>query len=214
MKQHQKIVAAALVALVVVVGVWYVAFWRPETSHLATARADQAAEVSQLASEQQQLVQLQGEQPKVAQEKQTLAELVGMLPDGPSLDQLLRTIVRAARVSGVVVPSVGTPQPAGWGAPPSAAPTSAPTASATAPGPQSITVSLTVSGSNASILRFVTALDSQPRIYVVDSFSLAAPQSTGAVAALPQTSVTVQAFYESSASGNPTFPGASSVGSG
>lgn len=244
MKQQQRIALIALVAVVVVLGAWYAAFWRPETSHLKAAQSNQAQAAAQLTADQAQLAQLQAERPKLAAEKKTLARLVQAVPNGPSLDQLLRTISTAAHSAGVFVTAVSTPQPTGWGASASSvgatpgsasAPTAGPAAtgstatgaastsaastssgtaaSAAAPaaqGPGAVQVTVNVTGLNAHILNFITALDAQPRIYVVDSFGLQAPSTSGSSVNSPSllsTGIVLQAFYESAGSGNPTFPG-------
>ena len=197
-KPEQRIGLAALTAIVVVLVVWFMAFWKPEGSSLRAAQKSEAQAAAQVASDQAQIATLKADAPKVAKEKAVLQKLVQELPDGPSLDQMLVTINRAASASGVTLTSVGTPEPSGWGSPAGA---SVPT---TAAGPESISLNLGVTGSQATVLKFVSALDAQPRLYVVDSFSLSKPLGGSPVMS---TSLTVQGFFESSASNNPTFPG-------
>ena len=197
-KPEQRIGLVAAAAIVVVLVVWFMAFWKPEGSSLRAAQKSEAQAAAQVASDQAQIATLKADAPKVAKEKAVLQKLVQELPDGPSLDQMLVTINRAASASGVTLTSVGTPEPSGWGSPAGA---SVPT---TAAGPESISLNLGVTGSQATVLKFVSALDAQPRLYVVDSFSLSKPLGGSPVMS---TSLTVQGFFESSASNNPTFPG-------
>jgi Tfp pilus assembly protein PilO len=198
-KRNERIAMVALGALIVVVIAWYMAFWRPETSHLKAARTSEAQAASQVASDQAQIASLKADAPKVAQEKAVLEKLVQAVPDGPSLDQMLSTINSAAVGAGVTLTDVGTPEPSGWGGSYSS---SAPAVSS---GAGSITLTLGVTGPQARVLRFVSALDSEPRLYVVSSFTLGNPSGTSGAMT---TSLTVYGFFESASSGNPTFPGA------
>ena len=197
-KPEQRIGLAALAAVLVVFVVWFVAFWKPEGSSLRAAQKSEAQAAAQVASDQAQIATLKADAPKVAKEKAVLEKLVEEVPDGPSLDQMLLTVNRAAASSGITLNTVGTPEPSGWGTPPASSP---PT---TASGPQYISLSLGVTGSQAQVLKFVSALDAQPRLYVVNSFSLSAPSSGHAAIS---TTLTVQGFFESAAANNPTFPG-------
>jgi Tfp pilus assembly protein PilO len=197
-KFEQKVAALAVAVIALVLTVWFVAFWRPEGSGLQAAKKAEAQAAEQVASDQAQIAMLRADAPKVAKEKVILQKLLRELPDGPSLDQMLLTINRAAASSGVVLSSVGTPEPSGWGTPPGS------TTPVTVAGPQSISISLGVTGTPARVLRFVSALDAQPRLYVVNSFSLSAPPAGHSVVS---TSLTVQGFYQSAASNNPVFPG-------
>ena len=191
--KRQHIAAGAVLLLVLV---WYVALWSPEGSHLKAAQQRLSEAQAQVASAQEQLLLLRAEQPKLKAEKKVLADLVTALPNGPSLDQLLRTVQQAAVASGVDLTSLSTPQPSGWAAQAGAAASS----SAGPAGAQFIAMSANVGGTAADVLQFVKALDSQPRIYVVTSFSLGTN-------ATEQTNVTFDAFFVSGATSDPTFPG-------
>ena len=196
-KQERIGLAAVAVVALVVMG-WFLAFWRPEGASLRTAQKNEAQAVSQVTSDEAQIATLRADAPKVKKEKAVLQKLVQEVPDGPSLDQMLVTINRAASAAGITLVSVGTPEPSGW------AGSSGPSAPAVATGPESLSLALGVSGSQSALLRFVETLDAQPRLYVVNSFSLTRPSSTGAAVS---TSLTVEAFFESAASNIPTFPG-------
>jgi hypothetical protein len=200
-KLATKVGAVALGGLLVVVGVWYGLFWRSETSHLQVERQDQAQASNNVSMLQGQVAALEALQKKIPAERAQLAKLRQVVPDGPSLDQLLVTIVDAASKAGVAVQSVGMPVPSGWGGSPAAGAT-APTAS----GPQSITLPISVSGDAARLMRFITALDAESRLFVVTQFSLSSPSVAGAAqaaAAQGTTSLTVEAFYVSAASADP-----------
>lgn len=197
--KRSGIAAAAGAALVIVVAVWYLGFWRPEASRLQAARASEAQAAQQVSFDQLQLTSLKAEQPQVAREKGVLKQLVQDIPDGPSLDQLLNTVNAAGKSAGVTVSAVGTPQPSGWGA--LGAPSSASTG-----GPSTINVSVTINGDKAQVMKFITTLDHQPRIYVVTAFSVA-PHAAAGNSSTNSTSLNVEAFYETAKSQNPTFPG-------
>ena len=196
--KQERIGLAALGAVALVVIVWFVAFWRPEGSSLRTAQKNEAQAAAQVSSDEAQIATLRADAPKVKKEKAVLQKLVQEVPDGPSLDQMLVTINRAASAAGITLVSVGTPEPSGW------ATSSGPSAPAAATGPDSLSLALGVSGSQPEILRFVSTLDAQPRLYVVNSFSLTRPTNNGAAVS---TSLTVETFFQSAASNNPTFPG-------
>lgn len=205
MKMTRRVVLITLCALVLVVGVWYGALWRPAEKHLATLRSQQTTAADNVLALQFRVGALRAEQKQLPKEKRALAELEAAIPADPGLDQLIKVIDSAANKAGVSLTSLGTPPPSGWGT----------TAASTAPGPgpQDMTVNVGLQGSDRSILQFVTALGSEPRLFVVDSFSLnSAPGASGASGtAGPATtstySVTVSAFYLSGASNNPVFPG-------
>jgi Tfp pilus assembly protein PilO len=194
MKQ-QRVALASLVALAAVLAVWFLVFWNPEGSRLKAANQAQIA--AKVAGQEAQLATLKADQPKLKAERAVLAKLVQAVPDGPALDQMLHTINAAALSAGVSLDLVGTPEPAGWGGSTGAAPATS--------GAQSLGLSLDVTGTQAHVLRFVTTLDRQPRLYVVSSFGLSTPQS-GAGANV-QSSFQVETYYVSASANNPTFPG-------
>jgi Tfp pilus assembly protein PilO len=201
MKQ-QRIVIVAAVAIVVVLGAWFGALWHPETSRLKSAQASESAAVVGLSTVKDQLVALKSEEPMVAREAAVLRDLIGAVPNGPSLDQMLRTINAAAIESGAAITSVGTPQPAGWGAASS-------TTAAAQSGPTSMTVALGVEGTDAQLLKLVTALNSEPRLYVITALSLSATLAGGGVGS---TGLTVEAFFVPTVGSNPLFSASTPLG--
>jgi Tfp pilus assembly protein PilO len=199
-----KVGLIALAGMLAVAGAWYELFWRPETSHW---RAEAKAEVQaagRVSSLEGQLAALEALQKKVPLERLELAKAREEVPDGPSLDQLLVTIVGAASKAGVSVQSIGTPEPSGWGATTGGA-------ASTGSGPAALTLPIGVTGSPEGVLKFVEALDSSPRLYVVTQFQLnfSTQQTSQTANASPQgTSLTVMAFYVSASPANPVadFP--------
>ena len=220
MKQYRIALFAALGVIVVLVA-WYAVLWRPDGSPEGGAgKRGAGGSPGQYGAGPAR--NARAEQPKVKAEEAVFQKLVQALPDGPGLDQLMRTINSAAAKAGVSITTLGTPEPESWGtftapAPASAPATaSAPTMAPTAAGPEFLSLSVDVNGTNAQILKLITALDKQPRIYVVESFGLISPvvgtstgPSSGTSGASSGGSATldVEAFYVSAASNNPTFPG-------
>ena len=161
----RRIALITLGALVIVVGAWYGALWRPAQKHLATLRSEQTVAASNVMALQAQADALRGEQKQLPKDRVELSQLQAAIPNGPSLDQLIKVIDNAAHQAGVSLTSLATPPPAGWG-------TSGAAPSATGSGPQDFQVSVGLSGTDRGVLQFVTDLDSQARLFVVDSFSL------------------------------------------
>jgi hypothetical protein len=216
----RRVALIALAGLVIVTGIWYVAFWGPESSQLKTARTDEAQAETNVVSLTGQLAGIRAELRQLPGERATLALLNQAVPEGPSLDELLKTITAAAAKAHVGLTSIGTPQPAGWG-------TSAAAQGAAPAGPPTITLSIGITAaSNLEILNFVTALETQPRLYVVDSLALQDFAGTGSPASakgsgksltghsagaseatnadpVQATSITVQAFYVTASSNDP-----------
>jgi Tfp pilus assembly protein PilO len=189
----------ALAGLVLVVGGWFLLFARPESSHLHALQKQQSQAESNVAMLEARLGALKALQLKTPAERAALGKLEQAVPEGPSLDQLLDSLNHAAVKAGVTLGSISTPTPAGWAATASGTP-SAPSGA----GPQSIDLDVSVNGTNAQVLSFVTALDSEPRLFVVDNFSLSGTsQATGKKVLMGTTAISVQAFYISAASADP-----------
>lgn len=194
----QKVVGLAAAAAVLIVAVaWYMAFWKPEVGRLKTAQANLAQVNSQVATDQAQLAALKAQAPKVKSERAVLKKLVQAVPNGPSLDQALRTVRNAASTAGIKIQSLSVPPPANWGG-------AGVSASATG-GPINLPLSVAATGTQSQLLGFVRALDAQPRLYVVTAFGLTA--SGGAGAHQVSTTFSINSFYASSTATSPVFPG-------
>ena len=195
----RRVALLALVGLVVVVGGWFGLFWRSETSHLHKLEGQRTEAIGNVDQLQGELAALKALQLKTPAERAALSTLQQAVPEGPSLDQLLDALNNAALSAGVTVSSIATPTPAGW-----AGSTSGTPATASGAGAQSMSLSVSVNGTNQQVLRFVSALDSEKRLFVVDTFSLdGSSQATHGQAAVGSTALTVQAFYISSTSNDP-----------
>ena len=206
------------------VGAWYGALWRPAQKHLATLRAEQVVAADNVLSFETQVDALRADQKQVPKERVALCHLddrTGRSGPGPA-DQGNR---QRGQEAGMSLTS--------WVRPRRPAGDSSVGDGRGRAGPQSIAVSL--QGSDRSVLRFVTDLDSEPRLFVVNSFDLdSAPGASqrpgparlagGAGTAPVGTyrpgsargrrgrpantySVSITAFFVSEASNNPVFPG-------
>jgi Tfp pilus assembly protein PilO len=191
----RRVALISLAGLLVVVAGWYLVFWRSETSHLHALKTQESKAVANVSQLETQLAALRVLQREVPAEDAALGKLDQDVPQGPSLDELLDVINHAATVAGVTLASVTTPEPSGWGGPSSTSTQGA----ASGPGPQTMTLAISVNGNNAGLLRFITALDSAPRLFVVDNFSL----NSSSQSAIGSTALTVETYYVSSASGDP-----------
>jgi Tfp pilus assembly protein PilO len=191
----------ALIAVVAVVGVWYGLFWRPESSHLAAARTQEQQAAAEVNTEQATLFQLRAQHSKLGQQEALLGRFLKAVPDGPSLDEVMSTLNSAAANAGVMITTIGTPTPSGW------AGSTSNTATVASAGPDSLDISLTVDGSTAQVLKFVTALDNEPRTYVVGSFGLSAGNGALTAGTQQRATLSVSVFFQSTTSNNPTFPG-------
>ncbi len=217
MKNTQRIALITVAALLVVVGVWYVALWRPAQSHIDSLRAQQVTAAANVETLQAQVDVLRAQERRLPAERAALVKLDEAIPADPGLDQLLKVVDNAVAEAGMTLTSIGTPPPSGWG-------TSGAAPSSATAGPQSITVSIGVLGSDTQMLRLVTDLNSEPRLFVVNSLTLdslpgsATPASSAGVTTGAGTSgssasdgntysVSVTAFFVSGASNNPVFPG-------
>lgn len=190
----KRVALGALGAIFVLCGLWYGLFWRTETSHLKLAKQQLEQVDQQVATDQGQVISLRAQVKLGTEEKPVLSRLVGLLPYGPSLDQLYSTIGSACSRSGVQLTSLGTPSPSGWGSAAAAAGSS----TFSIPGAETLTVTFQLKGSPSQVISLINRLDHSTRLYLVTNLSMT---SSGAA------SLTVQAFYGSSDGNDPIFPG-------
>lgn len=185
-----------LVVLVVFAG-WYAGLYRSEVSHVNALKTKEQAAASSLLGLETRYASLVSNEKQLGKQRALLARLSRAVPDGPELDNLVTTLYGAATATGVQLTSIGSPAPANFGV------ISMPGAAVT-PGPYELALSLSVAGTPSEIEHLVRVLDSDPRLFVVDSFSL----SFGAGAANPGpanraaqaqtgTTLSVRAFYAS-----------------
>lgn len=218
MNVTRRLALITLGALVLVVGVWYGALWRPAEKHLSTLKAAQVVAANNVMSLQAQVGALRAAQKQLPKDRAALAALDAAIPADPGLDQLIKVINNVATQAGVSLTTIGTPAPSGWGQ-------SGGAVAGTGPGPEDLSVSIGVQGSDVKLLQFVTDLNAAPRLFVVDGFSLTSAPRTGAVSSgssnvspgssdvssgssdVSSYSLSVTTFFVSATSNNPVFPG-------
>jgi len=180
---------------------WFEGFSQPESHHIANLQQQEqvaAGKVTQLDAQYSTLIRSEKQLPA---ERAALAKLSAAVPNGPELDNLVKSLWAAGDASGAQLVDISSPQPADFGA---ATP-------ATLSGPAEINLTVSVNGTPAQVESLVNHLDSQPRLFVVDSFSLQnpAPSSPSGAAKTNSTatgagsSVTLRAFYAMASSDNP-----------
>lgn len=161
MTAMRRIGAIAAAAVVVVAAVWYLALFRPESAKLTAAHKAHAAAELQKSDLEKQVVQLKALERQIPHDRAELATLRKNVPDNPSLPAVLAQLHTAASASGVELTSVG-PNPVA----------TASSSSAASSGPQSITLSMTATGSYPQMVQFFDLLATMPRTVVLDTVSI------------------------------------------
>jgi len=175
----KRIAMVAGAATIVVVFIWYVALFRPESHHLSQVRAQHAQIEHQIASLQQQVSSLKALEVKVPADRAELSALNSSVPSTPDLTDVLNQLHSLATASGLEVTSVNPALQAGAAtAPP-------------APGAlQSIQLTMVATGTYQQLTGFLTALATMPRSVVVDSLSVSTANQAQLTASL-----NAQIFY-------------------
>lgn len=154
---------------VLVVAVWALLLYRPQSHHLATAHKAQAAAEQQLTGLQQQEASLQNIYAHIGADKAKYAVLETALPNDPHLPSAIDQINAASRATGLQITSISPTAPA--------ATTS--TQAKSSPGPRSITVSISGQGLYPQATAFVTDLTRSSRMFVVNSLQLSGGGNNG-----------------------------------
>lgn len=149
--------------VVVLIIIWYMALFRPESSHLKAAHSDYAAAQQQVTKLQGQVSSLVALEKQIPADSQRLNVYQAAVPKTPDLQDVLAQLHNAAITSGVQLSSVS---PSG---PPSGRSGSS---STPAGGPQPVQLSMSATGTYAQLMSFITQLTQMPRTLVVDSASI------------------------------------------
>lgn len=159
----KQLAAVAGVAAVVLLAVWYMALFKPQSHKLTVAhKADAAAKV-QISSLHQQVIQLQALEKEIPSDNAKLGHYQQAVPNSPQLSASIRSIQQAATGAGVTLNSLAPAVPTS---------TSGSGKSAVA-GAQTIPVTIAAQGTYAGLTAFMSALTSMPRTLVIGSTSLA-----------------------------------------
>jgi Tfp pilus assembly protein PilO len=185
-----------LIAVLVVVGGWYEGLYRPEASHIKNLKAtEQTAQVALLSLETRYLDLVKSKK-ELPQERAALARLEQAVPNDPELDSLVKTLFSAAAKAGVQLDEIGSPAPPSFGVP-AVAGTVAPT------GPAELAMTVDVVGTASEVEKLYRVLDAEPRLFVINNFSLtssaaaAATAGVGATAKAGAVSLSLDVFYAS-----------------
>jgi len=197
-------IGVGLVLIVMLVG-WFEGFYHPEAQHIASLQTDEQVASAKVVQLDGQYAGLLKSEKRLPAERAALAALRGAVPNGPELDNLVKSLWAAADAAGVQLSTISSPQPAGFGV----------LAPASIPGPAQVMLIIGVNGSPSQVEALVNALDSEHRLFVVDSFSLqdptggsptkgSKPSGAGTGAATGAgSSITLRAFYGLASSDNP-----------
>jgi Tfp pilus assembly protein PilO len=152
----------ALIAVLVVFGGWYEGLYHPETSHITKLKAaEQLAQVNVLTLETRYADLVKSEK-KLPAERAALAKLERAVPNDPDLDSLVKTLFSATAAAKVTLASISSPQPADFGDP----------LATTVTGPIVLALTLSVSGTSSGIEQLYRVLDAEPRLFVINNFSV------------------------------------------
>lgn len=187
----QKFVGVAAAVVVLVVGAWFFAVWKPLNHRLGAAEITQAQTESRVAGLRAQVVAFVAEERHAPAERAALRKLDEAVPRSPELSTALRDLASAAASSGAGLSSISPSAPA-------VGPSGT---SGTTVGPTPLTLSLAATGSYRQLTGFVRDIESLPRLFVVSSIALngGGGASTGgsASAAAMSLSLNVEMFYAS-----------------
>jgi len=158
-------VIVAIVAAAMLAAFWFVG-WSPATSNLQKAHANATVATGQMTQLRGQVAALLTAERKAPLYRSQLNQLKQAIPDDPSYPTVIDELTSIASSSGValstIAPSVTTSASA-----------------ATTSGPATLGLSLSVTGTYSQVLSFLTALQQQTRIYVVDSINLSGGSGPG-----------------------------------
>jgi Tfp pilus assembly protein PilO len=164
----RRISIVALAAALVIVAVWYLALFSPQSKKLASAHKAQAAAEQQVTQLQGQVTQLEALQKQIPADQKRFSALSAAIPDNAQLDSALRDLHSAAVSSGATLSSV-TPSAPSTGA---AGSTTTPAASQSGAVP-SITLAMTASGDYGQLRSFLSNLYSMQRTLVINQLAIA-----------------------------------------
>ena len=161
-------VLIGVVAGVAVIGVWFVALWKPQQAEIGKAKKQAAAAEQQATDLGLQVSRLQDLKSRTALQQSQLERLRVAIPDQPNLGEFILDANQAATKAGIDFLSITPAQPA--------AGTPAPGAAGAAPA--SVRLSMTITGGYYQVIDFLNRVEAMPRIVVLDDVALTA--GTGA----------------------------------
>lgn len=175
MNATKRISAVTAGAAVVLIVIWYMALFRPQSHHLTSAHKAYASAEAQINQLQQQADRLEALERQIPADNAKLSTLNSAVPSTPDLKDVLDQLHGLATSTGCQLTAVNP-----------ATPTTSGTATA---GPQSLQTTMTVTGSYPQLMSFMTGLTRIPRTVVVDSVSI------GSASGGLQAQLTTRIFY-------------------
>jgi Tfp pilus assembly protein PilO len=159
---NRRLLIPVGVGLVVLI-LWYVALWSPQSSALSKAKKRTEDAIAKRDTLRTQITRLQESQKDQPLKQAQLETMRVAIPDDPSLAQFILDANDAASKAGIDFLSI-TPTPPGAGGATGGA---AASASLTP-----IRIGMTISGGYFQVLNFINLLNNLPRIVVVDGLGL------------------------------------------
>lgn len=164
----RRIWAVAAGAALVLVLVWYLAAFRPQSHRLHNANATYTQTEQQIAQLRTKVKGLEALKTQVPHDKAELKRLTAAVPKGPDLKDVLDQLQTLAVTSGVQLTSVN----------PSMQPT--PSNTSAAGSTQVVQLNLATNGSYPQLMSFVSGLAKLQRTVVVESTTIGS-QASGAL---------------------------------
>jgi Tfp pilus assembly protein PilO len=197
----RRILIGAALALVVIVVGWFEGFSQPESHRIANLQQQEQVALGKVAQLDAQYVALVHSEKELPAERAALGKLSEAVPSGPELDNLVKSLWAASNASGTQLTNISSPQPMYFGA----------ASATTLSGPASIDLTISVNGTPAQVEALVNHLDSESRLFVLDSFSLSNPVASSAsgaaktsgTAIVGGSAISLRAFYATASSDNP-----------
>ncbi len=180
----QKFVGIVVAVVLVVVGAWYFALWKPLGHKVAAAEVTNSQTQTSIANLRAQVAAFVVEERHAPAERAALRKLDEAIPSSPQLSSALRDLAAAAAASGA---SLSTIAPT--------APTATPTGT-TGSGPIALQLSLAATGSYRQVTGFLRDVQSLPRLFVASSVALTGG-SGGASGSGMNLSLSLEMFYRS-----------------
>jgi len=188
----QKFVGIVVAVVVVVVGAWYFAVWKPLGHKVAAAEVTKTQAEASVVNLRAQVAAFVVEERHAPAERAALRKLDEAVPSSPQLSTALRDLAAAAAASGASLSTI------------------APTAPATTPtgttgtGPTALQLTLAATGSYRQLTAFLRDVESLPRLFVASSVALGsgsggASSSGGAASSGMSLSLSLDMFYRSAA---------------
>lgn len=180
----QRFVGIIGALVVVVVGAWYFAMWKPLGHKVSAAEVTKAQTQTSVANLRAQVADFVVEERHAPAERAALRKLDAAIPGSPQLSSALRDLASAAAASGAALSTI-TPT----------APATTPTG-ATGSGPTPLQLTLAATGSYRQLTGFLRDVESLPRLFVASSVTLGSNSASASGSGM-SLSLNLDMFYSS-----------------